>query len=66
MATGDAAVAAGMTLVNGGSLASDLDKFDNETRDYIATYATRSGPLIDVHVSATAPAHKTGRVWIKA
>jgi hypothetical protein len=35
-ATGDDALAAGMTLVQGTSPASDLDLFDNQTRDYVA------------------------------
>lgn len=65
MAIGDDAVAAGMTLVTGTSPAASLDTFDNETRDYIARYAKRTGLLIDIWVQATAPAHKVGRVWIK-
>lgn len=41
MATGDAALAAGMTLVPGTAQAHDLDTFDNETRDFIAQFFGR-------------------------
>lgn len=64
MATGDDAVAAGMALVVGTSLANTLDTEDNLTRDYVAQYAKRTGPLIDIWVQSTAPAHKANRVWI--
>jgi hypothetical protein len=65
MATGDAALAAGMVLVPGAGMARDLDLYDNQTRDYVAQYATRQGPLLDIWVQAAAPAHKAGRIWIK-
>ena len=65
MATGDDALAAGMVLVQGTSLANTLDTEDNLTRDYVAQYAKRAGPLIDIWVQPAAPAHKVGRVWIK-
>lgn len=65
MATGDAAVAAGMRRVLGTELANTLETVEMETRDYIATYATRNGSLIDIWVQAAAPAHKVNRVWIK-
>lgn len=64
MAIGDDAVAAGMTLVIGTQAASDLDTFENQTRDYVAQYAKRTGVLIDIWVQSAAPAHKSGRVWI--
>lgn len=65
MATGDDAVAAGMALVVGTSMANTLDTEDNLTRDYIARYAKRNRDnLIDIWVQSTAPAHKTDRVWI--
>lgn len=43
-ATGDDATAAGMALVPGTGLASDLDLYDNQTRDYIANGHTRWKP----------------------
>lgn len=42
MATGDDALAAGMTLVPGAGLAKDLDTYDNETRDFIARFWNRT------------------------
>lgn len=66
MAVGDDAVAAGMALVAGTSMANTLDTEDNLTRDYVARYAKRNADnLIDIWVQPTAPAHKAGRVWIK-
>lgn len=66
MATGDDAVAAGMALVVGTSMANTLDTEDNLTRDYVARYAARNRDnLIDIWVQSTAPAHKVNRVWIK-
>lgn len=41
MATGDEALAAGMTLVPGTGQAKDLDQYDNETRDYLARFFGR-------------------------
>lgn len=41
MATGDDALAEGMTLVPGSGLAKDLDTYDNQTRDYIAQFFRR-------------------------
>jgi hypothetical protein len=64
-AVGDSAVAAGMALVASTALVSLGDDDENQTRDYIANYAKRTGPLIDIWVQASAPAHKAGRVWIK-
>ncbi len=57
MATGDAAVLAGMSLVPGSGQAKDLDTYDNETRDYIATFWGRvwSG----VRDKTTAPQVRT-------
>lgn len=66
MATGDAAVAAGMRRVLGTELANTMETIEMETRDYIAAYAARSGSLIDIWVQTAAPAHKIGRVWIKS
>lgn len=45
-ATGDDAVAAGMALVPGTGNASDLDLYDNQTRDYIANGHTRWKPSL--------------------
>lgn len=65
MANGDAAIAAGMVIVPGtAQVRLGYDEI-NKTRDYVATYAQRTGPLIDMWVQATAPAHKAGRIWIK-
>jgi len=65
MANGDNAAAAGMDIVPGtAQVRLGYDEI-NKTRDYVAAYATRTGPLIDIWVQATAPAHKAGRVWIK-
>lgn len=64
-AIGDGAVAAGMTLVPATEGVTQGDDRINETRDYIALYAARSGPLIDIFVGATDPGHKVGRVWIR-
>jgi len=65
LAVGDAAVAAGMALVPGTDAVNRGDDEINQTRDYIANYAKRTGPLIDIWVGPTAPAHKAGRIWIK-
>lgn len=68
MATGDDALAAGMALVPGTGKSSDLDMYDNQTRDYIAQYAARNrANLLDLWVAASAspPAHKAGRIWIR-
>jgi len=64
-ATGDEAVAAGMVTVPGTDPVTNGEDEINKTRDYIALYAKRTGPLIDIWVQPTAPAHKAGRVWIK-
>jgi len=65
LAIGDAAVAAGMTLVASSEAVNLGEDRINETRDFVAIYATRTGPLIDLWVGPTAPAHKSGRIWIK-
>ncbi|HWO51563.1 MAG TPA: hypothetical protein VNN23_08200 [Ornithinibacter sp.] len=64
-AVGDGAVAAGMAVVAAGAAVTLGDDEINKTRDYIAQYAARSGPLIDLWVQPTEPPHKAGRVWIK-
>lgn len=65
MANGDAAGNAGMDVVQATApYGLGYDEI-NRTRDYVAEYATRTGPLIDVWVQSAAPAHKAGRVWIK-
>lgn len=46
MEIGDAALAAGMELVPGGGLARDLDKYDNQTRDYVAQFGIRPGTTL--------------------
>ena len=61
----DAAVAAGMEVVASTEAVMNGEDEVNLTRDYVAQYAKRTGPLIDIWVQATAPAHKAGRVWIK-
>lgn len=65
MANGDIAAGAGMPIVAAtGKVRLGYDEI-NLSRDLIATYAARSGPLIDIHVGPSAPAHKSGRIWIK-
>ena len=65
MANGDTAAAAGMAVVP--STAQRSLGYDeiNKSRDYVANYAKRTGPQIDIWVQAAAPTHKAGRVWIK-
>lgn len=46
MATGDDALAGGMTLVPGTGAASDLDTYDNATRDYVAQGPQRWKPTV--------------------
>jgi hypothetical protein len=65
MAIGDAATAAGMDIVPPNALVKDGNVEITQSRDYIADYAKRTGPLIDIWVQPTAPAHAVGRVWIK-
>lgn len=64
-AVGDGAVAAGMTLVPSTDSVIDGEDEINRTRDYIAAYAKRSGPLIDIWAQPTDPGHKPGRIWIR-
>ena len=64
-AIGDGAAAAGMALVSGGAMANTLEDIENQTRDYIALYAKRTGALIDIWVQTAAPAHKVDRIWGK-
>lgn len=65
MANGDNAAAAGMDIVPGtAQVRLGYDEI-NKSRDYVAAYASRSGPLIDIYVQSAAPAHKAGRIWIK-
>lgn len=65
MANGDAAIAAGMvTVASTAQVRLGYDEM-NKTRDYVANYAKRAGPLIDIYVGPTAPAHAVGRIWIK-
>jgi len=54
-----------MAVVAAGAAVTLGDDEINKTRDYIAQYAARSGPLIDLWVQPTEPPHKAGRVWIK-
>lgn len=52
MATGDAALAAGMELVDGNSPASTLDTEDNKSRDYIAQFFASAKAYVDSKVAA--------------
>ena len=64
MAIGDLASQAGLPLVPGTAQASDLDQFDNETRDMIARIILSNPGRISV--GPTAPtALKLGDVWIR-
>lgn len=65
MANGDAAAAAGMDIVPGTAPVRNGYDEINKSRDYVANYARRTGPLIDIWVQPTAPAHVAGRIWIK-
>jgi hypothetical protein len=64
MANGDNAAAAGMDVVPGtAKVRLGYDEI-NKSRDYVANYAKRTGPLIDMYVQASAPAHAAGRMWV--
>lgn len=65
MANGDGAAAAGMDVVPGtAKVRLGYDEI-NKSRDYVASFARRNADnLIDIWVQSTAPAHKSGRVWI--
>ena len=65
MANGDIAAGAGLPTVPGTASRSLGYDDINLTRDIVVTYAQRSGPLIDIYVGPTAPAHAPGRKSIK-
>jgi hypothetical protein len=65
LAPGDDAAAAGMAVVSGAADADTLDTIENQTRDYIAQRAKRTGPYIDIYVQPIAPPHAVGRIWIR-
>ena len=52
MATGDDALAEGMELVDGASLANTLDTEDNKSRDYIAQFFRAAKAYVDQKVGA--------------
>ena len=64
-AIGDGASAAGMALVPSTDAVTNGEDEINRTRDYVAQYASRGGPLIDIWVQSTDPGHKANRVWIR-
>lgn len=65
MPNGDAAAAAGMDIVAGTDPRSLGYDEINLTRDYVANYAKRSAPAIDIFVGTTDPGHNPGRIWIR-
>lgn len=66
MAIGDDAAAAGLPVVPGTDPVREGAGQITISRDLLAQYAKRDGPLIDIHQQPTAPAHAPGRIWVKA
>lgn len=64
-AAGGDATAAGMTTVAPTDPVNMGYDEINKSRDYVAQYAKKNGPLIDIWVQSADPGHKAGRLWIK-
>ena len=60
------AVAAGMTLVPGGGLASDLDEYINQTRDFIAQRTNNVMPIAKGGTGATTAAAARANLGVPA
>lgn len=61
MATGDRATEAGLPLVSGAGFLSDMDEYENQTRDMVAEVMLTRARLT---VSATAPTSpQVGDLW---